>query len=131
MQPDPELIPEENRLILNSPPEPVFWIKEIRLLNRFEPGEDAEIRRIPLHHGLNIIWAKPSDPDEPDPAARGRGHDVGKSTFCRLIRHLLGEQHFGTEATRKALAASEKLDHPWVLGEIIVSGETWTVGRPL
>ena len=131
MQPDPELIPDEKRLVLNSPPEPVFWIKEIRLLNRFEPGEDAEIRRIPLHHGLNIIWAKPSDPDEPDPAARGRGHDVGKSTFCRLIRDLLGEPRFGTEATRRALAATDKLDHPWVLGEIIVSGETWSVARPL
>ena len=44
---------------------------------------------------MNIIWARPADPDEADPAARGRGHDVGKTSFCRLIRYLLGEEHFG------------------------------------
>src|SRR5690606_22577712 len=77
------------------------------------------------------VWAKPSDPDEPTPENRGRGHDVGKTTFCRLIRHLLGESRYGTETTRKALSLCKNLDHPWVVGEIVVSGETWTIGRPL
>jgi archaellum component FlaC len=131
MQSDSDLIPDRDYLSISDPPQPAFWIREIRLLDRLESGEAAEIRRIPLQLGLNIVWAKPSDPDEPNPENRGRGHDVGKTTFCRLIRHLLGESRYGTETTRKALSLCENLDHPWVVGEVVVSGETWTVGRPL
>lgn len=131
MKADSDLIPDRDYLSISDAPQPAFWIREIRLLDRLEAGEAAEIRRIPLQLGLNIVWAKPSDPDEPIPENRGRGHDVGKTTFSRLIRHLLGESRYGTETTRKALSLCDDLDHPWVVGEVVVSGETWTVGRPL
>ena len=41
------------------------------------------------------------------------GHTAGKTTFCRFIRYLLGEQRFGTaraqERIREALAASGRV----------------------
>lgn len=126
-----ELLPDRDYLIPTLATSPVFWIKEIRILNQLEPGAEAEIRRIPLQEGLNIVWAKPSDPNEKNPEARGRGHDVGKSTFCRLIRHLMGEKSYGTESTRKAIAACEKLGHPWVIGQFMIRGESWIAARPL
>ncbi|QTN31227.1 hypothetical protein HZ994_02405 [Akkermansiaceae bacterium] len=131
MPSDPELIPDKDYLKVVNPPPALFWFRDIRLFNRLDAEAAQEIRRIPLSRGLNIVWAKPSDPDESDPEARGRGHDVGKTTFCRLIRYLLGEKHYGTESTRRALSTSDKLDRPWVVGELELSGETWTIGRPL
>ncbi|MBX3739962.1 MAG: hypothetical protein KF712_03145 [Akkermansiaceae bacterium] len=131
MPSDPELIPDQNYLQVINPPPALFWFREIRLYNRLDAEAVEEIRRIPLSRGLNIVWAKPSDPDESDPEARGRGHDVGKTTFCRLIRYLLGERHYGTETTRRALSTSQNLDRPWVVGELELAGETWTIGRPL
>lgn len=109
----------------------MLWIQQIRLLYRLEPDQNAEIRRINLQRGLNIVWAKPADPDETDPAARGRGHDVGKTSFCRLIRYLLGEEHFGNEDLRLAIAGNEKFSRAWVLAEITLDGQLWTVARAL
>jgi hypothetical protein len=127
----PSLFPQRDWLQPSKTVEPVFWIREVRLLYRLEAGEDAEIRRIELHRGLNIVWAKPAAPDESNPELRGRGHDVGKSFLCRLIRHLLGEQHYGNEQLRKGIAASDQLQHAWVIGEIILNKEEWTAARPL
>lgn len=109
----------------------MLWIQQIRLLYRMEADASAEIRRINLQRGLNIIWAKPANPDEANPSARGRGHDVGKTSLCRLIRFLLGEEHFGNEDLRLAIAQNEKFSRAWVLGEIMLDGELWTVGCAL
>lgn len=125
------LFNERDWLNPSATKEPVLWIREVRLLYRFEPGDKEEIRRVVLHRGVNIIWAKPADPDEADPAARGRGHDVGKTSFCRLIRYLLGEEHVGNEELKAAIAAKESLNRAWVLGEVILDGELWAVARPL
>ena len=107
------LFNERDWLNPSATKEPVLWIREVRLLYRFEPGDKEEIRRVVLHRGVNIIWAKPADPDEADPAARGRGHDVGKTSFCRLIRYLLGEEHYGNEelkaSNEEAMAMNEEL----------------------
>lgn len=131
MPSNPELIPDKDYLQVANPPPALFWFREVRLYHRLDAEAADEIRRITLSRGLNIVWAKPSDPDESDPEARGRGHDVGKTTFCRLIRYLLGERHYGTETTRRALSASQNFDRPWVVGELELMGETWTLGRPL
>jgi hypothetical protein len=110
---------------------PLLWIRQVRLLYRLESDPAAEIRRIILHRGLNIIWAKPAHPDETDPAARGRGHDVGKTSFCRLIRYLLGEEHYGNKELRLAVANHDKFGRAWVMGEVLLDGESWVVARPL
>ena len=131
MSSTPSLFPQRDWPQPTKSVEPAFWIKEVRLLYRLEAGEEAEIRRIELHRGLNIVWAKPAAADEDNPELRGRGHDVGKSSLCRLIRHLLGEVHYGNEQLRKGIAASDQLEHAWVLGEIILDNEAWTLARPL
>lgn len=122
---------ERDWLNPSSPREPLLWVQQLRLLYRFEPDSAAEIRRVILHRGINIVWAKPADVDEPKPEARGRGHDVGKTSFCRLIRYLLGEDHYGNKKLRQAIASSQKLSRAWVVGEVFLSGERWTVARPL
>jgi hypothetical protein len=126
-----DLPPDRDWLKPRAPNEALLWIREVRLLYRFELGVDAEIRRVPLQRGLNIVWAKPADPDEANPAERGRGHDVGKTSFCRLIRYLLGEDHFGSEDLRVAIAARESLSRAWIVGQIELDGEMWAVARPL
>jgi hypothetical protein len=115
----------------SAPKEARLWARQVRLLYRLESDPAAEIRRVILQRGLNIVWAKPADPDESNPAARGRGHDVGKTSFCRLLRYLLGEEHYGNEELRLAIAGNEKFSRAWVLGEVILDGEVWTVARPL
>lgn len=131
MKTELNLFPDRDWLKPGVPEEALLWVREMRLLYRFELGKDAEIRRIPLQRGLNIVWAKPADPDEANPAARGRGHDVGKTSFCRLIRYLLGEDHFGSEDLRIAIAAKESLNRAWVVGQVHLDGEPWAVARPL
>src|SRR6266545_4753175 len=131
MNPKLNLFNERDWLKPSTTKEPVLWVREVRLLYRLEPGDKAEIRRVVLHRGVNIVWAKPADPDEADPAARGRGHDVGKTSFCRLIRYLLGEEHFGNEELRLAIAAKESLNRAWVMGEVVLDSELWAVARPL
>jgi hypothetical protein len=125
----PQLFDQRDWVHPEQPAEPVIWLREIRLLYRLEAGSDAEIRRIKLHPGLNIVWAKPAESEEPEPALRGKGHDVGKTSFCRLIRHLLGEEHYGNAQLRRGLTACSALEHAWVIGEIILKGQVWTVAR--
>src|SRR5215472_13353446 len=93
---------EREWLSPSSSHEPLLWVQQVRLLCRFEPDQAAEIRRVILHRGINIVWAKPADIDEPNPEARGRGHDVGKTSFCRLMRYILGEDHYGNKKLRQA-----------------------------
>lgn len=115
----------------SAPQEPKLWVRQLRLLYRLESDAGAEIRRVILQRGLNIVWAKPADPDESNPASRGRGHDVGKTSFCRLLRYLLGEEHYGNEELRLAIAGNDKFSRAWVLGEVVLNGEVWTVARAL
>lgn len=131
MNPELDLLAKRDWLKPSAQSEPMVWVREVRLLYRLEAGEQSEIRRVQLHCGVNIVWAKPGDPDEADPAARGRGHDVGKTSFCRLIRYLLGEEPFGREGLRQAIAAKDSLSRAWVLGEIRLDGKPWAVARPL
>lgn len=123
MSTNKSLFPQRDWLNPVAPREPMLWLRQIRLLYRLEAATSAEIRRINLQRGLNIVWAKPADPDEANPRSRGRGHDVGKTSFCRLIRFLLGEEHYGNEDFRFAIARNEKFSRAWVVGEIVLDGE--------
>jgi len=131
MNPELNILPKRDWLKPSPTRVPMLWVREIRLLYRLEPGAAAEIRRVQLHPGVNIIWARPADPNEANPAERGRGHDVGKTSFCRLLRYLLGEEHYGNEELRLAVAAKESLNRAWALGEVVLNGEPWAVARPL
>jgi hypothetical protein len=110
--------------------EPLVWVKHLLLLREWKPGEENVIRHIELHPGLNILWAKPRPQTEkPRLGEQGVfGHASGKTTFCRLLRHILGEKHFGSadlqSRVRKAFRGG------WVVGEVRLNQESWLVCRP-
>jgi hypothetical protein len=111
--------------------EPMVWFRELRIVEDLSNKEEVERRRIVLHRGLNILWAAPEDPDTEQGLYRDglAGHASGKTLFCRLLRHLLGEQPFGTKAQRDGIASNfAKL---WVVALVRVNGVSWVVGRPL
>jgi len=110
--------------------EPMVWFREVRILEELSTKKEPR-RRIVLHRGLNILWAAPEDPDTEQGLYRDglAGHASGKTLFCRLLRHLLGEQPFGTRAQRDGIASNfAKL---WVVASVRVNGVSWVVGRPL
>ncbi|MCL4855203.1 MAG: hypothetical protein KJZ78_27890, partial [Bryobacteraceae bacterium] len=84
-----------------------------------------------LHRGLNILWAAPEDPDTEQGLYRDglAGHASGKTLFCRLLRHLLGEYPFGTKAQRDGIASN--FANLWVVASVRINSVSWVVGRPL
>jgi hypothetical protein len=60
---------------------------------------------------------------------RVSGHATGKTTFCRLVRYILNDADAGTKDFRQRFQA--KFPRGWVLGEVMVGGVPWLVGRPL
>lgn len=111
--------------------EPLVWFREVRILTELSQKEGVERRRIVLHRGLNILWAAPEDPDTEQGLYRDglAGHASGKTLFCRLLRHLLGEFPFGTKAQRDGIASNfAKL---WAVASVRVNSVSWVVGRPL
>lgn len=110
-------------------PEPMVWFRELRFLT--DLSRNTEIRRVEMHRGLNILWAEPEDPDVEQGLYRDglAGHATGKTLFCRLLRHLLGEEPFGTKAQRDGIAA--KFPSLWVVASVRLNQESWVVGRPL
>lgn len=111
--------------------EPNVWVRRLWILRELRAGEEHVVRRIELRRGLNILWAAPTDVGVDNRLFQGRlsGHTAGKTTFCRLIRHLLGEPTFATQAGRHRLRG--KLPSAWVVGEVMIGGELWTAARPL
>lgn len=107
--------------------EPAIWVSKIGVFKDWKPVGENELRVFKLHRGLNILWANPegADPEE----NRLSGHGAGKSTFCRLIRHLLNEDAAGTASFLEGLR--DYCESPWLVGEVFVSGTIWLVGRPL
>lgn len=117
-----------------SPPprrrEPALWIARLILLRAPRLDEDAVLREIRLRRGLNILWAPPSPPAGGNRLREGRlsGHTAGKTTLCRMVRYLLGEERFGVARTQDRIRI--RLPEGLVIGEIVVRGERWIVGRP-
>jgi hypothetical protein len=109
---------------------PAVWVRELAVLRALKPGKDNVVRRIKLRLGLNILWAKPEDSSKPaqlnEPGISG--HASGKTTFCRLLRHILGEKHFANELVTQAIRRN--FNAGWVTGEVFVAGKLWLVCRP-
>ncbi len=105
--------------------QPRLWVRELRVYRALALGDENLIRRIELQRGLNILWARPRDQ-----ARRGgvSGHGTGKTTFCRFLRHILGEKTFGTEEQRPRLR--EAFPEGWIVGEVFLEGTPWIVCRP-
>ena len=105
---------------------PRFWMR--RLVIWEKPG--ITLREISLRPGLNIVWS-------PDPADHGLsyaseaalGHGSGKTLFCRLLRYVLGEEHFAPEGQRRSIAHA--LPEGLVGAEVMLDGTQWALLRPL
>lgn len=109
--------------------EPELWFRELRLLDRLDLA--AERQKITLHRGFNILWAAPENPDTEQGLYKDglAGHASGKTLFCRILRHLLGEEPFGTQSQREGIQKS--FLSLWAVASVRVSGRSWIIGRPL
>jgi uncharacterized protein YydD (DUF2326 family) len=108
--------------------EPALWVSKLAVYRDWPPSKDTLLRQvIELHRGLNILRA--SETGSTDEASRLAGHGAGKTTFCRLIRFVLGEDPAGSKGFREGFRA--KFPTGWVLAEVYVAGRQWLVGRSL
>jgi hypothetical protein len=113
--------------------EPFLWFQNLHLLHRLGAGDTEEnrIRSFTLRRGLNILWAEPEDP-ETSAGLYGdgfAGHATGKTLFCRILRHLLGERNYGTEELEEHV--KDTFQELWAVATIRLNGKSWLVGRPL
>ena len=108
--------------------EPALWVSKLAVYKDWPPSKDNLLRQvIELHRGLNILWARPTG--STNEASRLAGHGAGKTTFCRLIRYVLGEEPAGSSGFREGFRA--KFENGWVLAEVFIAGQRWLVGRSL
>ena len=106
--------------------EPDVWVSRLVIYEDIGPKTPKVIRDIRLTRGLNIIWAAESEDDSP--TAEISGHSAGKTTFCRLLRYVLGENTFGTKAAIELIRKA--FPNGYVAAEIHVRGKKWAVRRP-
>lgn len=111
--------------------EPLFWIKELRILSSLSSESAQEIRRVIFRKGLNVVWAKaPANVSHDiDEEQRIAGHAAGKSTLCRFIRFALGEKHCADDAM------SDNILHAfpkgYIVAEIYLDNKQWVIARAM
>jgi len=68
-----------------------------------------------LKRGLNIVWAPPEEATQPAQMYEDgiAGHASGKTTFCRVLRFVLGEGNFGPDALREAVRETFRKHGRW------------------
>src|SRR5579862_7382579 len=107
---------------------PGVWVAKIAVYRDWPPSTDTLLGQVvKLRRGLNILRAQPSG--STDEASRLAGHGAGKTTFCRLIRFVLGEEPAGSKSFREGFRS--QYGNGWVLAEVYVGGQPWLVGRSL
>lgn len=110
---------------------PAFWVRRLRILSELKAGEDYVVRDVELRRGLNIVWAAHQSAGADNALFRDgvAGHTAGKSTFCRLLRHVLGDGGFAPDGVKRRIRA--KLPTAWVAAEVVIDDTPWVVARPL
>ncbi len=101
------------------------WVNRLVLLEQIFP-EPIIIRDVHLKPGLNIIRAE--DMENNERTSEITGHSAGKTTFCRLMRYILGERTFGTKSTVELIRRA--FPQGYVAAELFVYGRRWAVRRP-
>ena len=116
-------------LSLNVDPakaEPAVWVRRLIIYESIVP-EVKVVREIALTKGLNIVWAEEIDSD--NTSAEITGHSAGKTSFCRLLRYILGEKSFGTRPNMNRI--KQCFPQGYVGAEIFVKQRQWAVLRPI
>ncbi|WP_096697949.1 hypothetical protein [Polaromonas sp. AER18D-145] len=104
---------------------PRLWVERVWLLASREPLEITRI--VNLQPGVNIVWAREPDSDEGSCLASA-GHGVGKTSFCLLLRYLLGDDATAVTALREKAAAN--FPKGGVAAKVNIDGVAWLVYRP-
>lgn len=106
--------------------EPDAWISRLVIFEQITP-KPVVIRDISLTQGLNIVWAEETEDDIP--SAEITGHSAGKTTFCRFVRYVFGEQTYGTRTNMDLIQKS--FPNGYVAAELRVRCKKWAVLRPI
>ena len=85
------------------------------------------IRDIPLHAGLNIVWAEELAETDGGTEVQRAGHGVGKSTFSLMLRSVLGDDGAAVKTMRKHLA--EHYSSGGIAAEVVAGPERFAVLR--
>jgi hypothetical protein len=112
---------------------PRLWVRRFVLYKHIgQDGEPPEvIRDERLYRGLNIIQGIEAS-ELPQKAKLKRsltGHAVGKTLFCRLIRHGLGEHRYGTPAQKARI--EKTFPDAWLGLEVVLDDEPWAILRQI
>lgn len=106
-------------------PLPRLWVERVWILESREPLRC--IREIVLRPGVNVVWAREPEDDSGSGLASA-GHGVGKTSFCLLLRYLLGDDASAISALRAKTAAN--FPKGGVAAQVHVEGVSWLVFRP-
>lgn len=104
---------------------PRLWVERVWLLESREPLNI--VRTVELRPGVNVVWAREPD-SEVGSGLASAGHGVGKTSFCLLLRYLLGDDATAINALREKAAAN--FPKGGVAAKVHIDGVTWLVYRP-
>lgn len=82
-------------------------------------------RDIPMHAGLNIVWAEELPVAQAASEVERAGHGVGKSTFCLLLRAVLGDDGTAVKTMREHLA--KNYGSGGIAAEVLTGNERFAV----
>lgn len=106
-------------------PLPRLWVERVWILESREPLRC--VREIALRPGVNVVWAREPGDDSGSGLASA-GHGVGKTSFCLLLRYLLGDDASPISALRAKAAAN--FPKGGVAAQVHIEGVSWLVFRP-
>jgi predicted nuclease with TOPRIM domain len=116
---------------------PSFWVERLAILPSLS-ADAKPLRDVTFKLGLNIIWSCPGSDslDENQSGktgqrAKGAGHAAGKTSLCRALRYVLGENEFGNEFMKNRLQNSKGLFTSYIAAEVWIGDTKWTVARPV
>ncbi len=104
---------------------PRLWVERVWLLESREPLNI--VREVAMHPGVNVVWAREPESEEGSSLASA-GHGVGKTSFCLLLRYVLGDDATAISKLREIAAAS--FPKGGVAANVHVDGVSWLVYRP-
>lgn len=104
---------------------PRLWVERVWLLESREPL--VTLRVVSLKPGVNVVWAREPDSEEESGLASA-GHGVGKTSFCLLLRYVLGDDATAISALREKAVGN--FSKGGVAAKVHIDGVVWLVFRP-